>query len=611
MDTSTSTVTVLANHLLQSTAFAGAIWLVNLMLRNNPARVRHAMWMVASVKFLIPFVLLTAFGSHIALPVGSAPVARHMTVAAFGFSQPFAPAARTEVAHRVVALSHNRASLMAVPMLALWLAGFTTVLMGCVLRWRRVAAALRSAERLEAGREVEALLAARKTMGIQSDIEVRSSKSSLEPGVFGILRPVLMLPARLAESLCGAQLEAVAAHELCHVARRDNLMAVVHMAVEAIFWFHPLVWWIGSRLVEERERACDEEVVNLRGDPEIYAEAILNVCKIYMQSPLTCVAGVTGSNLRKRIEEIMAHRIAYKVNFGKKLLLGAAGAAAAAAPILVGIVKAPEVHAQPPSEGLAFEVASVKPNNSTDFRNNTLQFLPGGRFVARNIPLLMIVAEAYNTPFQSPRLTGGPDWKRLAFDRYDIEAAAEKGAIPAGSSTKARDDKMRLMLQSLLEERFKLKIHREPKEQLVYALVVAKSGSKLQKAKMQEKDCAAGPTGFGVGCHSIQGGIGRGIHGDAIDLADVALMVQNWTDRPVVDKTGLTDLYNIQTEGWMPMRQRPPGPEDAPKGGDAGLYDPDRQTLYKVFEQLGLRMESQRAVVDMFVVEHVEKPGEN
>jgi uncharacterized protein (TIGR03435 family) len=95
-------------------------------------------------------------------------------------------------------------------------------------------------------------------------------------------------------------------------------------------------------------------------------------------------------------------------------------------------------------------------------------------------------------------------------------------------------------------------------------------------------------------------------------FADVALFVQNWTDRPVIDKTGLTDLYDIQTEGWAPMLPRPPRPDGAPPtGGDAGLDDPDRQTLAQVFGQLGLRMESQRAVIDMFVVEHLEKPSEN
>jgi hypothetical protein len=97
----------------------------------------------------------------------------------------------------------------------------------------------------------------------------------------------------------------------------------------------------------------------------------------------------------------MTHRMPHNLNFGKKLLLNAASAT------LIAIANAPAVHSQSQSEHIAFEAASVKPNNSTDFRDLRLQFLPGGRLVFRNTPLLLIVATAYNVPFQSPRLTGG------------------------------------------------------------------------------------------------------------------------------------------------------------------------------------------------------------
>jgi uncharacterized protein (TIGR03435 family) len=308
-----------------------------------------------------------------------------------------------------------------------------------------------------------------------------------------------------------------------------------------------------------------------------------------------------ASNRRRAMILMTMHRIADE---RKARRMTAAGVA------LLTLLFAPGV-VQSQSERPAFEVASVKPNNSADFRDMQLKFLPGGKVVIRNVPLLMIVATAYHVPFQSPQLTGGPEWEQAAGKRYDIEAIPEDGAIPAGLSNKAREDRIKLMLQSLLMERFKLKMRKEPKEQPVYALVVGKEGPKLQKSKLQEKECTDSPSGPLTGCHSIGGGQGRGIHGDAIGIADVVLFVQNWTDRPVVDRTGLTDLYNIQTEGWASMRQRPPRPDGAPAGGDEGLADPDRQTLPDVFRQLGLRMESQRALVDMFVVEHVERPSVN
>jgi bla regulator protein BlaR1 len=122
----------------------------------------------------------------------------------------------------------------------------------------------------------------------------------------------------------------VLAHEICHVNRRDNLFAAIHMIVEAVFWFHPLVWWIGAKLVEERERACDEEVVRLGSEPLAYAEAIVNICKLYVESPLKCVAGVTGSDLKKRIESIMNGMPGRRLTPARKLMLIAASMGAIA-----------------------------------------------------------------------------------------------------------------------------------------------------------------------------------------------------------------------------------------------------------------------------------------
>ena len=93
------------------------------------------------------------------------------------------------------------------------------------------------------------------------------SSARLEPGVFGIFRPFLLLPEGLSDHLTPAQFEAIVAHELCHVRRRDNFSSAIHMVVEALFWFHPAVWWIRARLVEERERACDEAVLRMGSDP--------------------------------------------------------------------------------------------------------------------------------------------------------------------------------------------------------------------------------------------------------------------------------------------------------------------------------------------------------
>jgi TonB family protein len=220
--------------------------------------------------------------------------------------------------------------------------GFGVIALIRLQMWRRIRAAVRASTPLEIrGAEISA------------GVRVRSAPGLLEPGVVGWLRPILLLPAGIEEHLTPPQLEAVLAHERCHIRRRDNFTAAIHMISEGVFWFHPLVWWIGARLVDEREWACDEEVIRLGSDPRVYAEGILKTCEFYVESPLGCVTGVTGSNLKKRIEAIMRNRAREVVNLWKKVLLGAATVLAAAVPIGVGVLNVPRLQAQSPLGGSA------------------------------------------------------------------------------------------------------------------------------------------------------------------------------------------------------------------------------------------------------------------
>jgi bla regulator protein blaR1 len=146
---------------------------------------------------------------------------------------------------------------------AVWLCGSLAVFALWCVRWRRIAAMARQAMPLTEGREIEALRGL-EDAGLATPIEIRLSRSTLEPGIFGITTPILVWPEGISERLDDAQLQAVIAHELWHVRRRDNLAAAFHMLVEAIFWFHPLVWWLGTRLVEERERALRRRSAGVR-----------------------------------------------------------------------------------------------------------------------------------------------------------------------------------------------------------------------------------------------------------------------------------------------------------------------------------------------------------
>src|SRR5262249_18351740 len=149
---------------------------------------------------------------------------------------------------------------------------------------------------------------------------------------------------------------------------------------------------------------------------------------------------------------------------------------------------------------------------------------------------------------------------------FDVEGKAE---LP-GLKGRARELEMKRMLQTLLEERFHLVLRRETKEVPIYAILVGKNGPKLTKAKIEEADCPDGRPDSSS-CHVINGGMGRGLHAKAADMADVALFAGNWTDRPLIDKTGLTELYELDTEGWAPMLPRLPRPDGQPNAEDAAM----------------------------------------
>jgi bla regulator protein blaR1 len=311
----------LVNHIWQSTAIVLGVAALALLLRRNGAQVRYWLWWTASVKFLVPFSLLTWLSSKLA---GETPSI------AYVFTQ--WPAALVRLAQPLGTEPGWSGATTA--LLGAWAMGFVLVVTGSMIRWRRVAAVIRAAAPCE-------------RVGFEAAWpRVLCTNMLVEPCIVGVFRPVLLLPQKLAERLPETQIRAVLEHELCHWRRHDNLTFAVHMVVEAVFWFHPLVWWIGTRLVEERERACDEAVVQSGHDREVYAEGILNVCEFYAVSSLRCVAGVSGAGLQERIVHIMRSQPMSPLNVAKKLVLAAAALCALLVPIAAGLVASRPAFAQ-------------------------------------------------------------------------------------------------------------------------------------------------------------------------------------------------------------------------------------------------------------------------
>jgi len=286
-----------ANHLWQSSVFGVAAWLMALRLRRNRAHVRYGLWLAASVKFLIPFSLLIDLGGLLRKPQ-HAPLSLQTTLssAMSVVGQPFSGLP----AHPMNAQSLPEHFTVLLPEVfaGVWVCGIVTVLLIWCTRWKKIYRALHRAVPVKSGREFELLRRLETLAKVRRHIPMLRSVDMMEPGIFGIFHPLMLWPDRLSERLENEHIEGILAHELVHVRRHDNLTAAIHMLVEVVFWFHPMVWWIESRMLQERERACDEAVVQLAGRPEVYAEGLLKACRFCAESPLICVSGITGADLR-------------------------------------------------------------------------------------------------------------------------------------------------------------------------------------------------------------------------------------------------------------------------------------------------------------------------
>jgi bla regulator protein BlaR1 len=599
----------LTNHLWQSTLFTFAAWLVAAALRKNGAHVRHRIWFVASLKFLVPFSLLMSLGSALpawtpATTAVAAQAARELSVTVDQIVQPFTDDAFVPSAPTAPSNAATRWAPMLIG--GVWACGFVVVLLVRLRDWRGIRAAVRVS--------VPVALPVR--------VPVRASAGLLEPGVVGLFRPVLLVPAGIEQQLTPRQLDAVLAHELCHVTRRDNLTSAMHMVVEAAFWFHPLVWWVGARLVDERERACDEHVLRVCGEPQAYAEGILNVCKLYVESPLACVSGVSGADLKKRIAAIMINRVELRLTLARKAGLVVVATLAVGLPLLAGMLIAPvraSAFAQAAADAAApasqnFDVASVKPCESTA---DVAFGRRGGGGAGRPAPagepagasassgrlflhcetLEVLIEQAYFGQIsRHSYVTGGPAWMKS--DRYDVEAKAE--GAPSAAVLRGP------MLQALLKDRFKLALHRETREMPVYALTTAQSGSKL--SPLPEGSCApatsaspAGATGgadpHGCGTTDLRYSPSNNqLGGYGLTAGEFVKLLDNFAglDRSVVDKTGLTGVFDFH------LRYAPDG---APVEAEAAP-----SIFTAVQQQLGLRLDAVKGPGEFLVIDHVEKP---
>jgi uncharacterized protein (TIGR03435 family) len=254
------------------------------------------------------------------------------------------------------------------------------------------------------------------------------------------------------------------------------------------------------------------------------------------------------------------------------------------------------------AQSRAFATITIKPARSDDARNARLRVLPNGDLLASAVPVITLLSHAYDVPVNpSPLLSRLPDW--TIREKYDIEAKAPANAIPPGLQDSEARSRIQQMIRGLLAGRFRLVMRVENRTMSVYALAVAKGGPKLQKSAISGRDCLFDTDP--EGCHNFVGGLGHPLNAKAIDMDDLVHYIENWTDLPVVNRTALSGLFTISTEGWVPMRLPPPPPNATPAENLlAGL-----PTIFTVLGKLGLELRRQEDVLPVYTVERIERPA--
>ena len=591
----------LGNHVWQSTLFSGMVWILAQLLRKNRPSLRYALWTAASLKFLVPFSLLVVLGTMLPKRLPVATRTRMSLYSALEVAnQPFdklQPISSSDRPASTTAYS----GLLTYFLAPTWLCGALIVLLVCHLRWRQVSAALRTGVLADSGRDVEILRQLESDLKLRRRISIVRSREMMEPGIFGIFRPKLLWPEQLTMRLNDEQIRSILAHELAHVGRGDNLTAAMHMLVEALFWFHPMVWWMESHMMQEREHACDEDALQVVSGPEVYAESLLKACRFCLESPLVCVSGIAGADLRSRIIRITTHQRGVRLSLARRFFLVVTALAVLTIPMSNGVVGATQSQTTLLHPGgsptPAFEVATIRPNKDIQpgFR---IDLLPSD-FNANGGSVKDLVEFAYNV--NSPEQIQGelPAW--TSSRHFDIHAKASETEIARINKLPAMEQvsELRLMLQSLLADRFHLKVSFKTADLPVYALIVAKGGPKFSEVHVDPLPPPGTPPRPGAHIPRFGKTGANQYTATAWDMSSTADILSSFDEvahRVVVDETGLKGHYDFVLNGVS-------------IGPSPGATTTSIFTALK--EQLGLELVPRKAPVEVLVIDGVEPPSEN
>lgn len=400
-------MTAIADHLWQSTWFALVVCLLAVVVRRDAARIRYWLWLAASLKFLVPFAFLGWIGNHFIVQLDEQPALLPLVL------DVASPLEDSQIL--VQQLGADLRLLVA----GVWLLGCGILLARWAVDWLR--------SRIVVHRSVPT--------DIIAPLPVRCADGLMSPAVAGILNPVVLLPRHALSTLTTPQLDAVLAHEMWHVRRHDNALAALHRFVQSVFWFHPLVWWIGGRLAQEREHACDEGVLREGHEPLIYARTLLDMCRHSVAAPEPCAASALGGDLGMRIRSIVEKPVTSRIALLRRVFAATVLAVCVSLPVAAGMTVVATSALQ-----LAQGVDSVEVSTS----GPAYVVVQDDYIYARNTSLRELISHVYAVHVSEVR---GHEIS-LDHPRYDI-------ALRSPVSTAADN---RVLVAELLKRRFNLEL---------------------------------------------------------------------------------------------------------------------------------------------------------
>jgi uncharacterized protein (TIGR03435 family) len=476
-------------------------------------------------------------------------------------------------------------------------------------------------------------------------LEVRLHESLAGPMTFGVLRPLIVLPAE-AQSWDELDLKRALVHELEHVRRNDWATHCLAQFVCALYWFHPLVWIARRRLTLEAERSCDDAVLK-SSDATAYADQLVELARRRSKTRKSpALAMANRSDLSSRIRALLDSRQQRGRAGATVVTLASAAAAlvsvtmsplimvaaqshvahAPVAPVQIAQVQEPPASREPklkPAAIQKFDAVSIKLNKDCGGGPGRSGGAPrsAGRLRMNCVSVQGLIQGAYavmdvngRRPPRGATIEGSPAW--AASDLYAIDAVA----VGAPGEEMMHGP----MMQALLEDRFHLKIHRETREVPVYLLTVAKGGPKLRP--FVEGTCTEHVPGAvqpgpdekpwcgTAGMRTVRNGPNVTWDEVGASFLNFSLFFGIVLDRPVIDKTGITGPFDFHLTFAPDETTAGVASPFAPDSSmSASLPDPARgPSIFTAFQdQLGLKLEAGKGPSEVLVIDHIERPSEN